>query len=401
MFALRSPRRAQSRSFVRLLAAAAAALPLAACDTVVLNPSGDIARQEADLLMVSTGLMLVIILPVMLLTVFFAWKYRQSNTEARYEPDWDHSTKIELVVWAAPLLIIICLGALTWVGTHLLDPWRPISRIDKNTPVTAAMKPLEVNVVALNWKWLFIYPELGIATVNELVVPTDRPLNFRISSSSMMNSFYVPAMAGQIYAMPGMETKLHAVMNEPTASKGFSANYSGSGFSYMRFGFRSVPDQQFAQWVDKVKASGGAALDRAAYLKLEQPTEKEPVRYYPNVSTGLFAAVVDMCVQPGKMCMSEMAYIDAQGGLGMAGVHNVAMLTYDKYGRAQSFDARDTSDKALSVAYVKALCSQPGLLETARAGSAKGEAGLSPIEGDAKKRSATEISLADRATPAS
>ena len=370
MSSLPSRRRAKRRAFPRPLAAAAI-LPLGACDAIVLDPAGDIARQEANLLLVSTGLMLLIIVPVMLLTVFFAWKYRQSNTEAEYEPDWDHSTKIELVVWAAPLLIIISLGAVTWIGTHMLDPYRPISRISKGQPVTAAHKPLEVNVVALNWKWLFIYPEQGIATVNELVVPTDRPLNFRLTSSSMMNSFYVPAMAGQIYTMPGMETKLHAVMNEVNSSVGFSANYSGAGFSTMRFGFRGVAPADFDAWVAKVKAGKDGALDRQVYLKLEQPSEREPVRHYAAVADDLFDAVVNMCVQPGKMCMSEMAMIDKRGGLGLAGIHNVAMLTYDKNGRAQSFTARDRSDKALSISYVKALCSDPTLLDSLREQQAK------------------------------
>ena len=214
-------------------------LPLAAmlsgCDWVVLNPAGDVARQQADLVVISTVLMLLIIVPVMALTVWFAWHYRASNKAARYEPEWNHSTQLELVIWSAPLLIIIALGALTWVGTHLLDPYRSLARIDKERPLHPEAEPMEVNVVALDWKWLFIYPEQGIATVNELVLPVDRPVRFRITASSVMNSFYAPALAGQIYAMPGMETKLHAVLNKPGNFTGFSANYSGAGFSGMRW----------------------------------------------------------------------------------------------------------------------------------------------------------------------
>lgn len=379
-------RRAKARPFARL-AVAAAALPLGACQSVVLNPSGDVAQQQAHYLLAATGLMLLIIVPVMLLTVFFAWKYRQSNTAATYEPDWDHSTKIEVVVWAAPIAIIIALATLTWIGTHKLDPWRPLDRIDANTPVSASAKPLDVQVVALNWKWLFIYPEQKIATVNELVVPTNRPVNFHITSSSMMNAFYVPTMAGMIYAMPGMETKLHAVMNHEGDSVGFSSNYSGAGFSHMRFAVHGVSDAKFAQWIDTVKAGKTAPLDRAAYLKLEQPSEKEPVRHFASVEQDLFAAAVNMCVQPGKMCASEMAMIDAQGGLGLAGVHNVAMLTYDKNGRAQSFSAKDDNDKALGLAYVKALCSQPSLARREEA----------PVS----RPRTTTISMADKAIPAS
>ena len=221
------------------LARGAVVLPLAAllsgCDWVVLNPSGDIARQQAHLVIVATALMLLIIVPVMALTVVFAWRYRSSNTAATYAPDWNHSTKLELVIWSAPLMIIIALGSITWVTTHTLDPYRPLSRIDAARPLPAGTKPLEVQVVALDWKWLFIYPEQKIATVNDLVLPVDRPVQFRLTASSVMNSFYVPALAGQIYAMPGMESKLHAVLNRTGAFRGFSAQYSGAGFSKMRF----------------------------------------------------------------------------------------------------------------------------------------------------------------------
>ena len=154
-----------------------------------------------------------------------------------------------------PLLIIICLGAVTWVGTHLLDPYRPLARTAPGQPVGTDVKPLEVQVVALHWKWLFIYPEQGIATVNELAVPEGRPLRFRISSSSVMNSFYVPAMAGQIYAMPGMETKLNAVFNETGNYEGFSANYSGAGFSNMRFGVRSMTPAGFERWAAQARTA--------------------------------------------------------------------------------------------------------------------------------------------------
>ncbi|MPT48595.1 MAG: ubiquinol oxidase subunit II [Sphingobium sp.] len=345
----------------RVLMLATLALPLGACDAIVLNPAGDVARQQANLVIASTLLMLLIIIPVMLLTVFFAWKYRASNQEARYEPDWDHSTQLELVIWAAPLLIIICLGALTWVTTHLLDPYRPITQLEKGRPVSAEVAPLEVNVVALDWKWLFIYPEQGIATVNELVVPKDRPINFRITSSSVMNSFYVPALAGQVYAMPGMETKLHGVLNRTGEFTGFSANYSGAGFSSMRFAFRGVTDADFGQWVKQVKAGKDGSLDRSVYQELVKPSEKEAVRHYASVDGALFNAIVDMCVQPGKMCMSQIMAIDAQGGLGLAGVYNVAMLNHDKYGTGDSFRPSD-NDRSVDAAYVRALCAdlKPG-----------------------------------------
>ncbi|HEX7873580.1 MAG TPA: ubiquinol oxidase subunit II [Sphingobium sp.] len=305
-------------------------LLLGGCNMVVLDPAGDVARQQGNLVLMSTGLMLLIIVPVMALTILFAWRYRAQNREATYTPDWDHSTQLELVIWAAPLAIIICLGALTWVGTHLLDPYRPLERTAPGKAVAADVKPLEVQVVALDWKWLFIYPEQGIATVNDFAAPLDRPVHFRISASSVMNSFYIPALAGQIYAMPGMETTMHAVFNRPGTFDGFSANYSGAGFTHMRFKAHSLSQADFAKWVDAAKA-GKAALDRATYLKLEQPSEKVPVLRFASIDGGLFDAITNLCVEPGKMCMNDMMKIDAKGGLGMAGVHNVQKLSYDKF----------------------------------------------------------------------
>lgn len=338
---------------VRLLFPAAALLLLSGCGMVVLEPAGDIARQQGDLIVISTLLMLVIIVPVMALTVFFAWRYRASNKEATYKPDWDHSTHLELVIWSAPLLIIICLGALTWVATHLLDPYRPLARTAPGQAVTAEVAPLDVQVVALDWKWLFIYPEQGVAAVNELAVPVDRPVRFRISASSVMNSFYIPALAGQIYAMPGMETKLHGVFNETGDFTGFSANYSGAGFSNMRFAVKSLPAAAFDEWVAKAKG-GNPDLNRLTYLKLERPSEKEPVRHFAAVDPQLFDAVVNMCVEPGKMCMHDMMSIDARGGAGIAGIHNVRAVTYDK------FAARGSADIARwSMRYITALCSAP------------------------------------------
>lgn len=329
------------------------ALPLlAGCNMIVLDPAGDVARQQGDLIVLSTVLMLLIIVPVMALTIFFAWRYRAANKEATYKPDWDHSTQLELVIWAAPLLIIICLGAVTWVATHLLDPYRPLSRTGPGQAIAADVKPLDVQVVALDWKWLFIYPEQGVATVNELALPVNRPVRFRISSSSVMNSFYVPALAGQIYAMPGMETKLHGVFDKTGEFEGFSANYSGWGFSQMRFKVKSLPAGEFDGWVAKTKASTEGDLDRMAYLKLEKPSQKEPVRRFAATDPQLFDAVVNMCVEPGKMCMHDMMAIDAKGGAGIAGIQNIRAVSYDKYA------ARGTTGTVgWSVRYVAALCS--------------------------------------------
>ena len=292
------------------------AVLLAGCNTVVMHPSGDIAAQQAHLIWVSTLLMLLIIVPVIVLTLVFAWRYRQQNTRAVYEPDWDHSTVLELVIWGAPLLIIIALGLLTWISTHTLDPYRPLQRLDAERAVPAGTEPLTIDVVALDWKWLFIYPEQGIATVNELAAPVDVPIRFRITASTVMNSFYIPALAGQIYAMPGMETKLHAVINRPGEFEGFSANYSGAGFSGMHFKFHGLSGADFERWVQAAKAGAGT-LGRDDYLRLQQPSANEPVRRYAAVAPDLFDAVVNRCVEPGKMCMSQMMAIDAHGGMGL------------------------------------------------------------------------------------
>ncbi len=290
-------------------------LMLGGCNTVVMHASGDIAVQQGKLILVATYLMLLIIVPVIALTILFAWRYRASNTKATYTPDWDHSTQLELVIWGAPLLIIIALGLVTWISTHTLDPYQPLRRLDAERDLPAGVQPLEVEVVALDWKWLFIYPEQGIATVNDLAAPVDRPIRFHITASTVMNSFYIPALAGQIYAMPGMQTTLSAVINKAGDYDGMSANYSGGGFSNMRFKFHGVDQAGFNAWVAQAKASP-LALDRPAYLALEQPSKKVPVQRFGTVTEKLFDAVVNRCVDTSHMCMNQMMAIDEQGGMG-------------------------------------------------------------------------------------
>ena len=296
-----------------------AGVALSGCNAVVMKPHGDIAQQQANLIVTSTLLMLLIIVPVIFLTLYFAYRYRQSNTEATYAPDWDHSTRLELVIWGAPLLIIIALGAITWISTHKLDPFRPLDRIAEDKPLPADVKHLEVYAVSMDWKWLFIYPEQGIATVNELAAPVDRPIRFKLTSTTVMNTFYIPALAGMIYTMPGMQTELNAVINKAGVYDGMSAHYSGAGFSDMRFKFHGLTDADFAQWVQSNKAAG-ASLDRQAYMKLEMPSTKEPVQRFATVEAGLWSAIVDRCVDGRKMCASQMMAIDAAGGAGKGGV---------------------------------------------------------------------------------
>ena len=322
---------------------------LSGCDLVLLNASGDVAVQQGRLIVISTVLMLLIIVPVIALTVFFAWKYRASNKEAEYSPEWDHSTQLELAIWAAPLIIIIALGAITWISTHTLDPYRALRRIDDTRTVPANAKPLVVEVVALDWKWLFIYPEQGIASVNELAAPLDRPIMFKITSSTVMNSFYIPALAGQIYAMPGMETKLHAVINKPGEFEGFSANYSGAGFSGMRFKFHGLSNEGFDEWVKKAKAGKDGELSRETYVKLETPSERDPVRHYASVAPDLYDAILNRCVDRNKMCMKQMMAIDAEGGLGKPGAFNVAS-------KANAWQPDSLNSSSPTRKYVTAMC---------------------------------------------
>lgn len=312
------------RTLLRIASALGLAALLSGCNLLVLSPPGDIAAQQGNLIIVSTVLMLIVIVPVIFLTFWFAWRYRASNRKAKYTPDWDHSTQLELVIWGVPLLIIIALGAVTWISTHLLDPYRPLDRIDANRPVPAEMEPLEIQVVALDWKWLFIYPEYGVASLNEAAAPIDRPIKFSITSSSVMNAFYVPALAGMIYGMPGMQTTLHAVMNKPGDYEGFSANYSGAGFSHMRFRFHGLEDGDFDNWVAQAREEG-ASLGRTEYLELEKPSQREAARHFASVDSSLFDAIVNRCVDIDRLCMDQIMALDAAGGLGLRGLDALAL----------------------------------------------------------------------------
>lgn len=277
---------------------------LGGCSAVVLDPSGDVASQQADLVIIATVLMLLIIVPVMALTVMFARRYRASNTGAAYEPEWEHSTQLELVIWSAPLLIVIALGAVTWTGTHKLDPYHPIDRLGAGKPVPAGVTPLEVEVVAMDWKWLFIYPQYGVATVNDLAAPVDRPIRFHLTASTVMTDFYIPALAGQVYAMPSMETQLNGVINKPGDYDGFNANYSGEGFNWMKFKFHGLSDAQFGQWIGAARASGNT-LDRLAYLELDKPSKAVPVMRFGQVAPDLYRLALNNCVKPGSTCVAD------------------------------------------------------------------------------------------------
>ena len=291
---------------------------LGGCNMVVMNPTGDIALQQRNLILFAVGIMLLIIVPVMVLTVLFAWRYRRGNPNKVYDPSFDHSTTLELVIWSCPLLIIIALSAVTWTSTHLLDPFRPLGRIASGRPVPAGMKPLNVQVVALDWKWLFIYPDLGIATVNELALPVDVPVRFSITSTDQFNTFYAPTLAGMIYAMPTMRSELNAVLNKPGGSWGYSGNYTGRGYSDMRFRLHGVSQADFGRWVAGVKRSGGT-LATANYIRLAVPSEKVSVMHFAAVQPDLFDRVVNRCVEPAKPCMVDVMLHDMAAAGGNSG----------------------------------------------------------------------------------
>ncbi|TKC85863.1 ubiquinol oxidase subunit II [Trinickia terrae] len=258
-------------------------LCLSGCSNLeVLDPKGSIGHAEKSLIATATYAMLIVVVPVIVLTLVFAWRYRASNTKATYAPKWSHSTAIEVVVWTIPSLIILFLAILTWKTTHELDPYRPIE---------SDVKPIDVQVVALDWKWLFIYPEYGIASVNQVAFPAGTPVNFRITSDAVMNSFFIPQLGGQIYAMAGMQTKLHLIADHPGDYAGISANYSGPGFSDMKFRALATSPEEFKSWVQKVKASS-ERLDMDTYYAVAKPSEKNPVRYFSSTDPELFHKIM-------------------------------------------------------------------------------------------------------------
>jgi cytochrome o ubiquinol oxidase subunit 2 len=258
-----------------------AALLLSGCDAVLLDPKGPIGEAERNVIYLAIGLMLIVVVPVIVMVLVFAWKYRASNTKATYAPEWSHSNAIEAVVWTIPVIIILVLGTVTWIATHTLDPRQPIA---------SAEKPLEVQVVSLDWKWLFIYPEYGVASVNELVLPAGRPVHFFLTSSGVMNAFFIPQLGSQIYTMAGMQTQLYLKADHVGSYMGLSANYSGHGFADMHFKAEALDPAALKVWVAKAKHA--APLDTAAYRTLAKPGTQAVTRY-GSVESGLFDRILN------------------------------------------------------------------------------------------------------------
>jgi cytochrome o ubiquinol oxidase subunit II len=266
---------------LRTLSITSAALLLASCNEGVLDPHGPVGKAEKVILYNATAIMLAVIVPVIILTLVFAWWFRAKNKAAHYRPEWEYSGRIEMIIWSIPALVILFLGGIAWTSSHDLDP---------PAPLADAKTPLDIEVISLDWRWLFIYPNEGIASLNRVVVPAGVPLRFRITSTTVMNSFFVPQLGTQIYAMPNMVTRLNLEADEPGTFEGLSAQFSGDGFSDMRFDLVSTDATAFKEWVDAAKMQGGV-LDANTFADLVKPARADKPQTYSQVTEGLFDSV--------------------------------------------------------------------------------------------------------------
>ena len=265
-----------------ILLAIGLVLQLSGCDMAVLDPKGYIASEEKRLIIIAVLLMLIVVVPVIVLTVLFAWRYRATNTKAKYTPNWEHNVMLEVVWWAIPCIIVIILATITWITSHQLDPYKPLN---------VKTKPITIEVVALDWKWLFIYPEQNIATVNFIQIPDHVPINFKITADAPMNSFWIPHLGGQIYAMAGMQTKLHLIADEKGEYPGLSSNFSGGGFSGMKFIAKVSSEEDFNRWIDSVRKSPDS-LTQIEYNKVAKPSENDSIKYYSSVEHDLYNGII-------------------------------------------------------------------------------------------------------------
>ena len=271
-----------TRQFARHLASAAGLLLSAGCSRGVLDPQGPVGTAEKLILYDATAIMLAVVIPVIVCTLAVAVWFRASNKRAQRRPEWAYSGRIEFVTWSIPAMIVLFLGGIAWIGSHDLDPRKPLVNVTK---------PVEVEVISLDWKWLFIYPQEQIATVNELLIPVDTPIRFRLTSSSVMNSFFVPQLGSQIYTMAGMTTRLNLMASHPGTFSGLSAQFSGDGFSDMRFDVRAVPPGEYQAWLVSTR-SRSEALDEARYARMASPSRADKPTAFAHVTQGLFESIV-------------------------------------------------------------------------------------------------------------
>lgn len=286
------------KHFIIAIAAFAGSSLLTGCkDLVLIHSKGSIGKDERDLIFIAVGLMLLVVVPVIIMTLVFAFRYRESNKNAKYDPDFTHSTKIEIVIWGIPIIIIGILAAIVWKTTHELDPYKPIE--------VEGVKPITVQVVALDWKWLFIYPEQHIATVNYLEFPVGVPVAFKVTADAPMNSFMIPQLGGQIYAMAGMQTKLHLIADEQGVYDGRAFVINGDGFNGMHFKAHVTSQAEFDQWVAETQRLPNT-LDVNEYNQLMKPSEYVPPHFYGNVVDNLFDDIMMKYMMPGMEDMQGM-----------------------------------------------------------------------------------------------
>ena len=306
-----------------LLPLLAIACLAAGCNLLAPDASGHVAQPGRDLFLLVAGLMLLVIVPVIGLVLFLAWRYRAGNASATGAPDARRAPWPQIALWAVPLMIVVALALITFRSTPTPSPVRPLTKTHAHHAAHAGVEPLDVQVVALDWKWLFIYPGEGIATVNEMAVPVGRPIHVRLTASSVMNSFHVPALGSTVRVLPGTESQLDAVTSQPGTYVGRSGLYSGAGHAGMQFRLLGLDDKEYDAWVENVRRSGTGPLTRADYLKLARPSVNENVRKYANVAPDLYQRIRLRCVEEDRMCSDMIMAIDAQGGLGRLGVDGV------------------------------------------------------------------------------
>ncbi len=287
---MQAERRDERGGRVFRLASAAAVFLLGGCGAPVLTPAGPVGAGDVKVLFDAVAVMLTIVVPTILCTLAFAWWFRASNTKAKRRPKFAYSGRVELVVWAVPLITIMFLGGMIWVGSHELDPARPL-------PLKNGVRPVEVQVVSLDWKWLFVYPEEGVASVNTLAVPVGRPVHFKLTSGSVMNVFFVPQLGSMIYTMNGMADDLHLQADRPGVYEGRAAMISGDGFPGMHFDVHALAPDGYAAWIDAAKARG-PVLDAPAYAVLAKQSADVAPFTYRAAQPGLFDAIVSQAAPP-------------------------------------------------------------------------------------------------------
>lgn len=303
---------------IGILAAFTSALFLSGCNWQLLDPAGYVAHEQRTLIFICLAVMLCVVVPVMIAVVWFAFKYHASKKDSEYLPDWSHSTRVELFMWGIPIVIVLLLAILTGYYTFKLEPSRPIS-----SDIAGTKPTLQIDAVALDWKWLFMYPAYGVGTINEIYAPAGRQVFIQLSSSNSINAFWVPRLGTVLYAMPQMNGKLHIYTDKLGVFDGQSANYSGDGFADMRFKWHSVTDKEFSSWISKLKREG-APLTREVYLRLaeapkmgdiEAKEKDAKIRYFSQLAPELYYRIVNNCVRNDRECNERLMWRDAAQSL--------------------------------------------------------------------------------------